>query len=195
MVIGRACNWEELPKEPPEGEDWEGVARKAATRWPMSWVTDQWGSRKHDYNTARSAFWRVIRRVSLELLGDAIGEKEDWPTHLAWSNLYKVSPYDANPGARLRDAQRDGCKELLKLEIRTFRPKRVLFLTGWDWAEELFCAPPEACEREGARFVDRVWHQSPDPESGSAISRFVVARHPQGKKEDQWVAEVLQAFR
>ena len=191
MVIGRACNWEELPKEPPDGEDWEEVARKLAC-WPMAWVTDQWGP-GNPYNTARSAFWRVIRRVSLQLVEDAT--EEDWPTHLVWSNLYKVSPYDANPGARLLRAQRDGCQRLLNLEIKTFRPEKVLFLTGWDWAEELVCAPPENGEPAGTQFVDRVWSQSLDPESGSAISRFVVARHPQGKREDQWIDEVLQEFR
>ena len=195
MVIGRACDWKKLPKEPPDGEGWEGVARELATSWSMSWVIDQWGPSEHDYNTAKSAFWRVIRRVSLELLGDAIGEEEDWPTHLVWSNLYKVSPYRKNPGAPLRRAQRDACKELLKLEIRTFRPKRVLFLTGWDWAEELVCAPPESGEPAGTRFVDKVWGQPLDPQSGSAISSFVVAQHPQGKKEDRWVDEVLEEFR
>ena len=47
MVIGRACNWEKLFEEPPDGDDWEEVARKLAC-WPMSWVTDQWGPSEHD---------------------------------------------------------------------------------------------------------------------------------------------------
>ena len=193
MVVGRACDSDELPEEPSAGQSWRAWTDELAARHCMSWVSDQWGPGEHDYNTARSAFWRVIRLVTLELIDQAT--EEDWPAHLVWSNLYKVAPVGTreNPGARLRDAQRDGCKGLLDLEIRTFRPKRLLFLTGWDWAEELICAPPEAREPEG--YVDKVWSRSLDSESGSAISRFVVARHPQGKKQDQWVHGVLQEFR
>ena len=192
MVVGRACNgFEKLPKEMPEREDRERVARELA-RWPMCWVVNQWG-RGEGNRTSRSAFWRVIRRVSLQIVEGAT--EGDWPTHLVWSNLYKVSPSaGGNPGATLRNAQRGGCRELLELELRTFRPKRVLFLTGWNWAEELLCTPREPQEPADT-FVDRVWDQSLDPESGLAISRFVVAQHPQGKNEDDWVCDVLQQFR
>ena len=142
MVIGRACNWEKLFEEPPDGDDWEEVASKLA-RWRMSPTSGARQPLQHNH----------VRVLPGRQAGDAT--QEDWPTHLVWSNLYKVSPYGKNPGAPLQRAQRDGCQRLLNLEIGTFRPKRVLFLTGWDWAEELVCAPPKAREPADT-LVDRV---------------------------------------
>ena len=194
MVVGRAVNgWvEKLPKEPPDGEDWEPLARKLSAI-SMSWVTRCWESQT-DYNTRRSAFWRVIRRVSLELVDGAT--EDDWPHHLVWSNLYKLAPWDGgNPPAALQHAQRDGCKRLLELEIKTFRPDRVLLLTGWNWADKFFTAPPEARKLAGAQFVEKVWDRPLASEPGSPVCRFVVAAHPQGKSEGRWTHEVLQAFR
>ena len=60
----------------------------------------------------------------------------DWSSHLVWSNLYKLSPRDGgNPSGRLQNIQLDGCRALFNLEVETYRPGRLLLLTGWDWAE------------------------------------------------------------
>ena len=205
MVVGRAGNgWKDVgwaPKEASEPEDLERIARNLSDI-SMSWVTDHWRSRPPDdrrgsgrwYNTRRSAFWRVIRSVSLELVDGAC--EADWPTRLVWSNLYKVAPWaGGNPSAALQYAQRAGCKELLNLEISAFRPKRVLFLTGWNWAEKLLDASPGMQQPAGAQLVEKVWDRPLDSEPGSPVCRFVVAAHPQGKSEGRWTHEVLQAFR
>lgn len=101
------------------------------------------------YNTKRSAFWRCIRGV-VQGLGVADVEDAGWSSHLVWSNLYKVSPAGGgNPKGVLRKVQFRGCAELLNSELRTYRPSRVLFATGFDWAEPFL---KEAELREGVEF-------------------------------------------
>ena len=197
MVVGRAVNgWEKgrHPKtllEPSERKCW---AHGLTTKWDMSWVIEQWQTRKpREYNTATSAFWRVIRRVTQQLVQNA--SESDWSSHLVWSNLYKVSPSTGgNPTSAMMQVQRPGCRNLLKLELEVFRPKRVLFLTGWDWAEEIIDVPARAHQPVGARFVERVWNEPVSSEFEAPVSRFVVACQPQGKGDALWTDEVLAAF-
>ena len=197
MVVGRAINgWRDeacLPKGPAGAGDLERIACELS-KISMSWVSRHWQSRPPEYNTRRSAFWRVIRSVSLKLVAGA--RDDDWPTHLVWSNLYKVAPWaGGNPPAALQHVQRDGCKKLLNLEISAFRPKRVLFLTGWNWAQQLVDVSPGMRQPAGAQLVDKVWDRPLASEPGSPASRFVVAAHPRGKGDQRWTSEVLEAFR
>jgi len=72
----------------------------------------------------------VLRR---KILSDSRAGADDvhWSSHLAWTNLYKVSPAaGGNPGAALQLAQRQSAIELLKLEVEQFAPRRVLAMTG-----------------------------------------------------------------
>ena len=196
MVVGRATHggWDRDLRQLSDAGERKELARRLSEE-SMSWVIRQWHSRD-DYNPARSAFWRVIRRVTLSLVDGA--SEDDWSNHIVWSNLYKVSrsepPRGMNPPAPVMRAQRRGCEKLLKLELEIFRPKRVLFLTGCDWAEEIIDVPPEAQQPVGARFVERVWSELVSSESRAPVSRFVVAGHPQGKGDDLCTHEVLVAF-
>jgi len=99
---------------------------------PMSWVAEKWNATE-DYNTARSSFWRVIRWILTEL--EIVHEDDpDWPSHVAFTNLYKVSPADGgNPNTSLKNAQYPACREMLHREIAFARPKRLLFMTGITW--------------------------------------------------------------
>jgi len=101
MVVGRAVNgWDDLMwnknelRTPEEIHPRVVTARQSAEstdKCPMQWVNDCWRCNKiGSYNTARSPFWRVIRRVALEL-GVAKSE-EQWPSYIQWTNLYKISP-------------------------------------------------------------------------------------------------------
>jgi hypothetical protein len=122
LVIGRSVNgWV---------DDWtarrlaDPVTRRAAVEWlrtdaepadrcRMLWVTDLWGA-KSGYSTARSAFWRVLRRI---VLSDpaVVPDEDQWSSHLVWTNLYKVSPGAGwNPVADLQRTQRHDAIELLK---------------------------------------------------------------------------------
>lgn len=199
MVVGRAVNgWMDEDEGircdqlgiPSEVERYAKLVQKSVggddekDECPMRWVTERWGCGER-YNTKRSAFWRCIRLVVRDM-GIADVENAGWPSHLVWSNLYKVSPHKGgNPSNALCEIQFQGCAELLKLEFRTYQPSRILFLTGIEWATG-FPGVDELQGVAGCQYVVR---------AGDANgARCVVAVHPQGKPEVQWVREVVAAF-
>ena len=162
---------------------------------PMQWVDEGWGNtRNGEYNLKRSAFWRVIRQV-VERVGIVEAEDSQWYSHLVWSNLCKVSPEKGNngrPSNRLYDAQLPGCKKLLDHEIETYKPERLLFLTGWDWAGD-FLSERDIQPFDGKGFVERSGSPALSPDTRT---RVLVAVHPgglrhQGKQEADWVDEVV----
>jgi hypothetical protein len=80
---------------------------------PMRWVTDN-----TPYSN-RSAFWRVAKQLVGKL---KIGEisTQEWPSVLAWSNLYKIAPEEeGNPSERLCGIQEPKCLELFSTELST----------------------------------------------------------------------------
>jgi hypothetical protein len=188
LVIGRAVNgwvgdWTVRQLRDPSfrlavvaslRDDAEPVERDR-----MGWVTDLWGATS-GYSTRRSAFWRVLRRLSS---GDQ--PLADWPSRLAWTNLYKVSPAAGwNPGADLQRAQRESAIELLKMEIEALAPRRVLALTG-NWIRSFTPGLDLRLDpREG--FVEATGQGQGVP--------WVVAKHPMTKPEDRFVADVRRAF-
>ena len=158
----------------------------------MEWVARNAGN-TGGYNTNKSAFWRVIRQASRRLGVWQDGNEEDWSSRLVWSNLYKISPHDAggNPSNGLCKIQEPGCIELLREEIREYAPEKILFLTGWNWAWPF--VTPLSSERqetsglvEASGKIDVLGHNKEIP--------FVVAKHPQGKPESEWVEEVISRF-
>ena len=139
---------------------------------PLEWVKD--------YN---SPFWRVIGKV-MEGLGIASGN-DPWFSYLVWSNLYKVSPAKGgNPGNKLCDIQLEGCKSLFDAELDIHRPSRLLLLAGWDWARDFVTSDCQTDNNAG--FVEATGRRKE--------TRIVVAKHPQGKPEAEWVKNVLAAF-
>lgn len=199
MVVGRAVNgWAEgiLPSELGTSSTVSRYAQFVQDSvagdgvCPMLWVTDGWGA-THCYNTKRSAFWRCIRGV-VERLHIADTQQEVWPSHLVWSNLYKVSPADGgNPSDRLCEVQLPGCIDLLRLEFRTYKPSRTLFLTGTEWADPFLGLISGL--QAGARFryvkrfgIGRL--------NDGHVLRCVVAVHPQGSPEADWIQEVVEAY-
>jgi hypothetical protein len=215
MVVGRAVNgWTEGKSSNELRTDAQrlGYARQVyksvmeimGEECPMSWVTSQWSVSVDDYNkrwgtgckeiynTRKSAFWRVIREVVRRLeIANVDDSERSWSSHLAWSNLYKISPCErGNPNGKLRKAQLEGCKKLLEWELEHYRPRRVVFLTDW-WADE---------------FLSQAWEDRTEPNPQSLVRAFgrlkcgahaatcVVACHPQGKNEKNWVDEVVSAF-
>ena len=198
MVVGRAVNgWTEaislnLLGRPAEVKRYAKIVQESVNgngECPMRWVTSGW-SASEGYNTKRSAFWRCIRGV-VQHLGFADVERTDWPSHLVWSNLYKVSPASGgNPNNALCKIQLPGCAELFNLELRTYRPCRVLFLTGADWAAP-FLTAGTLQESAGLRYVKQFGLSTIG--EGHDV-RCVVAVHPQGKPESEWVHEVVTVF-
>ena len=100
MVIGRAVNgWTKtwLPSELKDKGNIcqfiNGVVESVTdpVQCPMRWVSDSWQNNDHGYNTRRSAFWRCIRSA-VGVLSIADIQNPEWPSHLVWSNLYKIAP-------------------------------------------------------------------------------------------------------
>lgn len=164
-------------------------------RCPMLWVTDWWGTDRagSNYNTAKSAFWRVIRQIINELHIPCVND-QNWPSHLVWSNLYKIAPSKGgNPGSKLCDIQLQGCLELLQMEVTNYLPRRILFLTGINWARPFITALHGNINARNPAFTHVEAYGSANTAAEHQY-RFVVASHPMGKPECPWVNEVLQAF-
>lgn len=191
MVIGRAVNgWDAgdfdlADMRTPEGR----AAISGAPTWdgcPLRWVSDHWGVNEEDvYNPAKSAFWRVIKRVTAGIGIDG----DDWSSYLAWTNLYKVAPAaGGNPGGRLCRVQRPACIDLLQWELKTCKPKRVLVLTGWNWFGEM---------AEGLGFEAEATTDGELVEAMGRIgdARVVVAKHPQGKPGAEMVDQIMKGWR
>ncbi|MBD2746617.1 hypothetical protein IC232_07870 [Microvirga sp. BT688] len=159
---------------------------------PLRWVANPWSGKKDDYNTARSAFWRTAKQV-LAGLDPSAPADPTWSSRLVWSNLYKFAPEKGwNPGAKVIARQQALCRELLLHEIATFRPKRLVLATGLDWAKPFVSAPCFAVEAEPkGKYLDAYGALMLD---GEPIGRFVVARHPMGKKEECWIKEVRKGL-
>lgn len=188
LIIGRAVNgWEQNGWGISELEKYEKcqsrfiAIREQTEKTHMSWVTDLAGPNKI-YNTNRSAFWRVIKKIVLELTKI----ENNWPELIAWTNLCKVSPHQGgNPQGLLWDSQLKSCQELIKMELEELKPLRVLVLAGESWyrpfLKYLEFSPEKAngfVEGFGRRFSEQ----------------WVLAKHPQGKNEKLFVSQVIEAF-
>ena len=191
MVIGRAVNgwrkdqWFSDNLKDPDKRSEILEDTFVPTRWhdsqPMRWVDLGWGA-KDRYNTKKSAFWRVVRASAKQLAIDDISK-------ICWTNLYKVSPYaKGNPSTRLAAAQLDHCIRILKMEIEDWRPRRLLFLTGYSWAKPFL---------EGLG-----WHPNYKGNDGllEAVgsaqdgTRIVVVPHPQGQPQHTLVSAIVGAY-
>ncbi|MBI1249132.1 hypothetical protein GC197_14975 [bacterium] len=144
------------------------------------------------YNTAKSQFWRVIRRVVLNLeFGQ--NSQTSWANQVAWTNLYKVSPHGGgNPSSALCSLQWKHCEKILRHEITTWKPRRILFLAGYDWANN-FCKALgiHGSELKETRFVQFTGIHS------ETNAKVVVGPHPQGKRvncERSYAAELVKCF-
>jgi hypothetical protein len=212
MVVGRALNRWGIEKDkiwwnPNEGEpkqetidriiDYSSQGDKPK-ECPLKWITDHWGidSAGKDlvddksYNMKRSAFWRVIREILMKLEITTEGSNdEDWSSFIVWSDLYKIaSPLGGNPSNKLLDAQYEGCKKVLKAEIECFSPTRILFLTGYNWFKDF--ESEEVGFKKEKKFPSLVeWVGHYDK------TQVVVAKHPQGKDETEYVKQVIKYFR
>jgi hypothetical protein len=140
MVVGRAVNgWNEGwspvevldPVKRAEVLD-DAISKSTQTDCcPMSWVLAAW-KRAEGYNSKKSAFWRVIHAVTQA----QFGLSDNWSSNLIWSNLYKVAPYKGgNPSDKLCGLQQEACESHLAAEVDLWRPKRILFITGLNWAK------------------------------------------------------------
>jgi uracil-DNA glycosylase len=141
----------------------------------IKWILDLEG-KKSRYNTRKSAFWRVIRKISKAINGDNELDK------IAWSNLYKVSYTKENPPKKLQKMQLDYCEKILETEIEILSPKYVVFFTS-GWEKEFLkhlnqgSLPKYKTINWGKNYKTSVV----DIEN----IKYITSVHPQGKKEKQ----------
>ena len=89
LFVGKATNgWES------EKDQDKLFAHFVEDKEPIKWVEDQIGS-KDKYNTSKSAFWRVIRKITYLYFS------ENWYKNIAWSNLCKVAPMEVTLAMRI----------------------------------------------------------------------------------------------
>lgn len=201
MVVGRAVNGWENSHDPIE---WRNPAYRLAAldkalehdqHSKLDWVADLWKSEptsqdKKAYSTRRSAYWRVIRQIVERLEPAQIPDR--WPSHLSWTNLYKVAPvHTGNPSASLARVQLDSAATVLRCELETQAPRRVLFLTGHDWFDPF---SRQLGFRELTRTASRLTQSAGFIALAGVRVPVVVARHPQGKPEWEYVNQVTEAF-
>ncbi len=194
MIVGKAVNgWIDeisVNQLPDSIERERAIAAASRTghgydgACPMRWVTDAWGRGGGEYSTARSAYWRHARGV-LAAVDPGSSDDPLWSSRLVWSNLAKVAPaIGGNPGGPLLEVQRALAPDLLKLEIETFQPRRILISTGRAWFEPF------------ARILglDVDWRQGlVEGVANDGRSRWVIAKHPQGKPRSI-LDDVVSAF-
>ena len=187
LVIGRALNgWKATEFEPSKVlADSKRLIRLCRSSFapegkcPMRWVTEQWGA-TDCYNTRRSPFWRMAKRVS-ERLGFG---GPDWCSTICWTNAMRISPATGgNPPGWSEDVQLAGCVRLLELELEALRPSVVLCFTGVSWFHTL-------AERMGLPIDWRTGSKYVVGVGKTAASQFIVVEHPQGKPEEPMMKEI-----
>ncbi len=163
--ISSSDNVEELFAE--GGEDCI-FARKNQMEWMAKDMVD-------DYRPSSSAFIRTIRNVASEYY-------DNWPCHVAWSNLYKVAPWEGgNPSDTLCYAQLEDCKKIMQEELAFTSPLAVVMLTGYYWAKDFLeymngGLEPNCIDREAWGSYEAWAYRL----NGRLI---IVSEHPQGKPE------------
>lgn len=147
----------------------------------LDWVYERWGNQDGQYNTKKSAFWRVTN-----MLAELITKVEN-PIHsIVYSNLYKVAKSGGgNPSDKLCDIQFKICADILRQEIEFFKPKIIVMLTGLNWAdyflEDLKVNNELKQKTDYVSFVGQYKQ-----------SKIVVSPHPQGKSENEIIKEIFK---
>lgn len=150
----------------------------------MTWVDETAGSKKNStYNSNRSAFWRLIKKISEEFY-----TADKWHENLAWSNLYKISHEKGNPNKKLRVFQKEECFKLLKEEIDMLSPEYVVFLTsGWEKSFLSFVnngePPTKVKEKDWGKYKSKLYLISGQ--------KIITSYHPQGKNERTHAEAIL----
>ncbi|MDP2207582.1 MAG: hypothetical protein Q8K98_02255 [Bacteroidota bacterium] len=194
MILGRAPNGWYLnfsPKSLSSQDSRDTLLLKMresvdpSKKCPMQWDTD--------YNINLSPFWRTIRQVSNDLdVADITSS--DWKSYLIWSNLYRIAPLvTGNPSSRIRNLQFKYCQELMEGELIVYRPKRLLLLTGMDWASPFLMDNRFLFRYDTFGKYVQAFGSLKVQRDGLVIDT-VVSKHPQGKPERTLSQEIIQAF-
>jgi uracil-DNA glycosylase len=154
----------------------------------LAWIDRMWGNRKEGYNTAKSQFLQVMKRVA-----ETRKSKEcNWWDEIVWTNLLKVAPPGQNPPMAMTRVNGEASLSLIHAEIATFRPRNIVCLSGMVWAKNLL---------ESGANVSRIEHEAEYLEFAGDVSfgdlppvRFIVMPHPQTRSSKRMAAEIIHAL-
>ena len=134
----------------------------------------------------------MSRRVCEQL---NIGDRNNWPSHLVWSNLYKIAPAaGGNPSDQLCNIQFLGCVDLFCYELERFRPKYLLMVTDKIWANDFInriAKVPDHPVNQDCNYVD---HSGILTTPNGHRLRVVVAKRPEGNPEEIWTNQVIETI-
>jgi hypothetical protein len=187
LFVGKATNgWVAKSKNVDELFDQKNENRIINRDDEIEWVEKLSGNKGYNYNTNKSAFWRVIKNVSSNLFG-----QEEWYKFIAWTNIYKFAPENGNPDSYLQKKQRDVCNKILDMEIACLKPDVIIFLTS-DW--ELFYNDHLNVKKEnGNNFYE--WDGCKTYFQKVNDILYIHSMHPQGKKEENHEKIILKIIK
>lgn len=175
LFVGKAVNgWITNETDVTQLFNMANPERIFAREDQMEWVNNLSGN-TNGYNTRKSAFWRLIKKVSETYYS------EKWYSNIAWTNLYKIAPWKGgNPNGKLQEVQRKYCFDLLKKEIEILTPKYVIFLTsGWEKAFIEYLNENRKMNIVG----EKKWGKYKTSMIEINDIKFIISHHPQGKNE------------
>lgn len=142
----------------------------------LIWVENSEGDKK--YNTRKSSFWRIIKKISKNKNG-----QENWSKKIAWSNLYKLGFEKGNPDEKLKKNQIETCKKILEIEIKILSPKYLIFLTS-EWEEDFINYLTIDKIKENPKSIE--WGKNYKTYGFTVDSlHYIISVHPQGKNENE----------
>lgn len=143
----------------------------------MKWV-ENLEQNKSGYNTRKSAFWRVIKKIASHYY------PQNWSSYIAWSNVCKVAPFEGgNPNDSLYYAQLENCQKILKKEIDILSPQFVVFFTGTGWAVDFLRFLNEGQVPHSVQ--TEKWNKYECKTYLIKDVHYILSEHPQGKKEKE----------
>jgi hypothetical protein len=175
LFVGKAVNsWVTEETDVEKIFDINNSERIFARDDQMEWVNNLSGNIE-GYNTRKSAFWRVVKRVSETFY------PKNWYDNVAWTNLYKIAPFSGgNPNGKLQKAQREYCFSILKKEIEILTPQYVIMLTsGWEWSFLRYLND----NKEVHVVETKNWGKYTTSTTQINGVNYIFSQHPQGKKE------------
>ena len=189
MLVGRAVNGWPEEYDFSSAEEFSNCAMgymNDSSRW--EWVENNNGrltaKGNSEYSLERSRFWNYSRDIFKQLTNEPEDDSRIWMDNILWSNLYRLSPENGNPGGRSQKKQKEVCLKILNAEVEYFKPTHILFVTGYDW---MFEDIRKKLTKISGKYVEAVGNLSG--------AKAVIVKRPERVGKEGYVKECIEAFR